>query len=196
MEPCPEKIALAKKLCNHLTEYEPDEENCVGFNATIKHKSGDGRRICVRSRHYGAKGKYECHVSWPRYESTYYKPENSVSSIKVSEDRGVEVLAKEITRRLIPDYNEQHAEQLAKIQKWVDRDKKVKSLRNHVICDLLGGTISDYESNREEITCYRYGLNKIRFGEDKIQIHTDSLPKEVGLMVLEVLKNSMPERSY
>ena len=192
VKPNPEKIALAQELCKYLTEYEVEPDRCLGVCSMIKHKSGDGRQISIRTEGHSSQEKYIVRPTWPRYDGSVYAPDESCR-IGVSVKRGIETLAKEIKRRFIPSYHEQYPIQLAKKQEWVDRDNKTKSLRDHIVCDLLNDTIGAHEQRSEQISCCRYGVRQVGVSGERVRLVTDYLPEDVAIEIVTLLKKRMPE---
>lgn len=184
-----EALALAHDLAEYLVDYEPVEEHCLGVQVSLQHTSGDGRKVFVSNQD---KKKWHASVSWPSDGGNFYKPDgyNDISIlITVSKSRGVQGLARDITRKLLPEYHAHYGECLAKIQKQHDYEAQQITVRDEFLKALeapkyrLGDRIQD-------IYVYKHGVYKISVLDGKVELLTSYLPPEVALKMIEVLKES------
>ena len=191
-----DQIDLAKAMCSVLTDYKPDEERCRGRFCKIVHKSGDGRSLYINRK--GDKHQVSC--EWPRYDGSYYQPSDAdistPTTIGVSVSRGPEALAKDIQRRLVPMYDVQYPHQVERMRKQINHDNSEFEIRNHIVVDMLGSSVSQMESKRVQgVRVYRHGVYQISVSGERVKLELDYLPKELAMEIVEMLKQKVPEKS-
>lgn len=182
-DPDPAQVALAEKLSQHLTDYEPNIKKCVGVWCVLKHRSADGRGLSI----YQRGGKYEAHVFWPGTE----KPADHPHSIKVSVHRGAESLAQDIGRRLLPGYDEAYAKQQQILQEQQEYADREIALRDEIVA-IVEGTVARHQADQHSVSVYNYGLRQVRVSGDHVELKTGYLPRDVAVEVAKFLRSRMP----
>jgi hypothetical protein len=123
-----------------------------------------------------------------------YDPANnnqrvSLESISVAVKRGAEVIAKEITRRFLPQYLRIFALAQARVRRDVEYQSNVR--RNLVtLLPLIGKTEKDLREDYSEISYYTEGrgYGTIRSHEDSVTLTLNSVSVEKAKQILAILE--------
>jgi hypothetical protein len=128
---------IAREAAKHLDgfEYAPDASGVRG-NPVLRH--ADGRELWMREEH-NKRGRVTVHASYNQLteEIGYGQVGTPSYEITVAHSRGAEVLAKEITRRLLPEYTEEFARVRESVAKF-----KATNARRASQAKLLGELLS------------------------------------------------------
>lgn len=183
---------LAKLLPNYVLRQDEYQ-----WAFTLNHVSGDGRGIFVSVQD---RLKYDASLQWPHSSkiNERFRPdrdEGFVSSVRSTKTRGIEGLAKEIIKRILPNYNEEYAKQQKRMQEAEARKDNWKAVRKHLVEEVLGDTIATHQEESQKVTVYRYGVGSVQVSHDATQVSLELnyLPMTVALKVLELLKKEMPK---
>ena len=194
MDMDPKQFELARSIANYLDDYQPLAKRCCGVHCVLEHHSQDGREIWINTQN---PKKLDIHTSWIHHKGSLYKPDSDSGltfSIGVGVGRSPEAVAKEITRRLLPGYDEHYAEQLKKKNDYIARANAELALRDEVRNFLGDDPIAEHLKDARQVPCYRHGVNKIYVSGDTVRIDTDYLPADVAMAVCALLKEKMPHR--
>jgi hypothetical protein len=158
--------ACARDFCVEL-----DLDTGMGFNV----QTDDRDKFVVR-----------CH--WPLIDHRYYRPEDS-NSIRVTKSRGIEALAKEITRRLLPGYPEAFQAQLDRGNNELDTEEKMRQLV--VEFSRLANNKSapsEQELQGHVLHTYKHNLYQIQINSlDSVTIRTSSVPVAVAKKIVALM---------
>lgn len=182
---------FAQQVCDFLPDYEPSDKS--NYATLLDHKSKDGRKLIITE----SNNKYEVKVSWPDHEGVWFRPDYTEKvkfSITVNKKRGIKALVGDITRKLLPAYNEHYPKQLQKMNDSVESYNRQFALRDFIVTEMLGDTIADHNKGSLQVRCYRYGVRKACISVDTVKLETDYLPKDVAVAVINLLKEKMPEK--
>lgn len=178
---------LAKDLAVYLPGYKapaelPESLSCV----ELTHESGDGRGIFIN---YRDRNKLTISLLFPHGYAPDIRP-----SIGVTISRGVEKIAKEIERRLLPGYDTEFQAQQDRKQSYDNFVDKKRAIRNKIV-EMLEDTIHPNQENSDEVTVYRYGVDRIRVCSESVEFHVD-LPTDTAYEFVEWLKERLPKSKY
>lgn len=181
-------IVLGEALEPLLPEYALNEAKSKGIWTFMSHKSGDGRSFDIRFDGHSANRHYLVGANYPYYNGKTYRPGDGPESIKVALKRGVEALAKDIQRRLLPGYHEQFQIQRKLVEEAKEWDNGRHALRTR-ICEALHRRIPTHDEDSMQIRCYDFGVREISInGPDSVSVNTTSLPEHVALEIIGILK--------
>lgn len=108
----------------------------------------NGERLQLAAPMYDAPGKVTIHANLPDGSRDVLRyDENGRHEIGVSESRGAQVIAREITRRLLPSY----LEQLADVQARISRKNHAAEVRADVVANLARAFRGSVASNPDEL---------------------------------------------
>lgn len=108
------------------------------------------------------------------------------AEITVSRDRGPEVIAKEIRRRLFPTY---HAE-MSRIREAVDRSTNAAKLRGELAARLGGREISHSSSESRTVVSVPGGSITINYEATGCSVDLYSCPVDVAVLLAEALRKA------
>lgn len=178
---------LAREVCQYLADYRPDGERCKGIGFRLAHASGDGRGIWISTQD---RLKYEVSCDWPKYGTSFYAPDNR-PSIGVTKTRGAQVLAREISRRLLPEYHEEYPRRLVEKQSWIDHENGERAVRAEMLEAIdPGRPLPPHQEESMQLTVYACGLTKLKISGNTVALETCYLPRAVALEVVALLKKS------
>jgi hypothetical protein len=156
----------------------------------------DRQRVWLGLGEWSKKGKVGIHPCWPfeavdtakgeRQRYDYWRrqtfPAERTPTIYVSEKRGPKVIAKEIVRRLLPDYADKWAEAKAARDAWQESlDKKADQLQR--CAEALAGC--DPRRYNDKITAY---LNELRIEIDQYSVSIHPRTNQVAEIVEGIIK--------
>lgn len=186
-----ETMAAAERVAKMLPDFVVDEKDTEPsfWAAALKHKTieGAGLHVDIRDK---KKWKFSC--KWPFYRGESYCPDDSISAT-ISISRTDEQIAKDLTRRVVEPYLKEFTVQVAKKQEAIDRHNQLTNVIGDFI--VLLGANERADSDRQQISPYRHGVDELRFLHDgsKVQVKTAYLPTEVAKELCEFLKTRMPK---
>lgn len=142
--------------------------------------------------------KWKVVRDWPQINHVIYQPEEMDERIviKVSKKRGVEALAKEIKRRLLPGYDAAWDAQVAragKLQSEADRRLAVLTEFNTLAGNR--GEPSPMEIQNGVLRSNYHNLYEIKVSSDgeKVSVYTYLMPVDVARQVIERIKELNPK---
>lgn len=190
-----EKYEQAEKIIQSVCEimgFELDERE-VDYWCFAREISKGDIKLFIRADSYGHKGKFEIIGSYPRdskgqYINPYDYNESRADKINVSMTKTPEQVAKDIERRLMPEY----LLRLAKIKKRIDESDNYHLSRQETIKQIAKATGFEISTHVEDGAIYFYddGLSidvKPRSGH-KVDISIGGLSSEKAIQVLKLLK--------
>ena len=126
---------------------------------------------------------------WPRDNEGQVHTADNCPKINVSKNRGREVLAAEIRRRLQPDYDVSHAEVMKTVDRW-NESYAANDAAIEKIVEQHDGRASTHSKGSISLGD-DYGFPSVRVcSGGSVSIDATSLPIETALKVLDVLKNN------
>ena len=175
---------LGPEWAYRVPKVDPGEKRPEWY-ATIEQPDGAGI-------HFGtarAPGRVTINGTWPRdWRGEVYRPHKDSPEITVSADRPAADIAREISRRFMPDYIPKYVEQLA----WVERATQERANRfgnAQRIAEALGGIpAEDIREDGAEIRIYakQEGISRLDVHADRVDIGL-SLPVELAAEVLRLV---------
>lgn len=122
-------------------------------------------------------------VTYPRLEQV---------EITVSRDRGPAVIAREITRRLLPKYLEELTRARAAIARNDDYNARTLATAEKIAAEIPGATVSQDKNGTQVSLPYRSGgYGAMRVSSDSVSIDRMSLPTETAIAVARAIGASL-----
>jgi len=139
------------KLMSEVEQYLDDEWEVVGIfpdsvNAHVELKHDDRRSIHVVADQYRERGKLSLIGTAPRDSKGHAHRFSKGAVIGVSYSRKPQTIAKEITRRLLPAYNEQWVEVCAQIERMEQRQRTESQHLQNLAAAVSHATIQKHSS--------------------------------------------------
>ena len=156
-------------------------ENKIDWSFTLKFdKGGLWTRMHERETHF----EFSCCV--PRSHLVYSK--DKPSKIKVSKAKTPEQIAKDLSRRMLPSFNEyadKINEALARHDEWTGKRKNLL----HEVCIVFYGEAKNITDECSEKTGYcNEHYVRIRASENTVNLNVDGLSLEQVKKIVEVIK--------
>lgn len=162
----------------------PDE---LSHWATIRQGVGeDTPAISINASRNGDKGKLVITCTFPRGDKGAWYAPRERPSIGVSATKPVDAIARDIARRLLPDYLKAHAEGLGQKHRDMDARARGQIVALHLAI-VLGEKLGDTDNGW---TLHRYGTPSVRVEVDRysddrrVKITLDDLTQEEAQAVL------------
>jgi hypothetical protein len=142
-----QRRVLVAEIAKHLGapwSLKPEREN-QSWDLSVSLVGEGGREISLGSQRYGdnAGGRLGVHGTSLRQQGAGYSHYGITwPTITVAESRGAEAIAKEITRRLLPEYEKAWNEASGRAQRAQDYDDETTAGAEK-LAEILGGKVGD-----------------------------------------------------
>lgn len=167
-----------------------NEEYYWGFNREI---SRGNKKLWVVALSYGTKDRIMISGSYPRdakgsYINPYGYNESRADKISVAASKTPEQIAKDITKRLLPEVERC----LGIVQKQIDQNDNYHSSRKETIKYVADKTGFNYSDHKEDGCIYQYedelSIDVEPRSEGRLEIKLSGVSKELAVKILKLLK--------
>jgi len=151
------------------------------------HEAQKGYHVTTGNRSDAKQWTISC--CWPRDNEGQVHTADNCPKINVSKNRGREVLAAEIRRRLQSDYDALHAEVMNTVDRWNESYAANDAAIEKIVKQHDGRASTHSKGNISLGEDYGYPTVRVNSG-GSVSIDATSLPIETALKVLEVLRDN------
>lgn len=179
-----EAIGAALKMS---VTFASDED--MRWNKRAHLKTIDGEEIRVENGDYKTKGRFSFHGCYPRNEKGEHMHYGPSVSITVAAEKTAEQIAKDVERRLMPEYRAE----LKKAQEQAESSNRYHRARHEnlkKIADHLGIGLTSWDGNKNEFIFPNLsGIRKIEpYGEGTVRLEDVEVTPEMAIKIIDLIK--------
>lgn len=178
-------------VCNILG-FQLDNRETDYWNFAREIIKGD-IKLFIRADSYQSKGKFEISGSYPRdakgqYINPYEYNESRADKINVAMTKTPDQIAKDIERRLMPEY----LLRLAKVQERISSNDNYHSSRQETIKEIASATGFEVSTHVEDGAIYFYDdgftIDVKPYSGKEVEIKLSGVSKDNAIQILKLLK--------
>ncbi len=182
------KIEAVAAVLKMAVDFASDED--MRWNLWAHLLGPDSQEILVQTGAYKLTGHFRFSGCFPRSETREYSHYGESPSISVSVEKSAEQIARDIERRLMPNY----LIALKKAQDQVEASNRYHRMRHETmqkIADYLGGEVKTWDGGKNEFLYVDvkgidtriepYGENTVKFGVE--------VTPEMAIRIIDLLRN-------